>query len=96
MDVMNNKIIYGSDGITILEQWLDNGDDTAVWSKFESGKLVASETVEWQSHDKFAENETVSIPKSAITQLADAMTDPSINSIAEVKMATSSFVESIK
>lgn len=93
---MSNKFVYGSDGITVLEQWLDNGDNTAVWSKFDNGQLIAEETVEWQSHDTFADTETVSIPKSAINQLADAMTDPGINSIAKVKMAISSFVESIK
>lgn len=42
------------------------------------------------------ENQTVSIPKTAITDLAAAMTDPSINSIAEIKTAIISFTEKIQ
>ena len=89
-------MVYGPDGTTLLEQWLDNGDNTAVWSKFENGEVVATETVEWDSTDNWGENETVAIPKSAITKLADDMADPSINSIAEVKAAITSFVEKIQ
>lgn len=92
---MNNRIVYGSDGITILEQWLDNGDDSAVWSKFEDGQVVATETVIWDSSDKWSENETVVIPKSAITKLASDMANPQINSIAEIKTAIIDFVDKI-
>lgn len=64
----------------------------AVIEKWKDGVLISTEEVE----DFEQVDETVLIPKSAITQLADAMTDPSINSIAEVKSAISDFVEKIQ
>lgn len=62
-----------------------------IFERYEDGVLISTEVVD----DPEVVDETVSIPKSAITKLADDMADPSINSIAEIKTAITEFVEKI-
>lgn len=61
--------------------------------KYENGVLLSSEVIDVEIDDN---PETVLIPKSAITDLGNAMADPSINSIAEIKSAITSFVDRIQ
>lgn len=42
------------------------------------------------------EGELKQIPASALTTLSDALADPSVNSVAEIKSALSDFVNSIE
>lgn len=59
---------------------------------YENGELVRIETIP----DPEPVDEQLTVPKSAVTQLADDMSNPNINSISEVKAAMTNFLEKIK
>lgn len=59
--------------------------------RYINGELVLTEEVEAPEQPE----ETVAIPKAAAQKLAEDMSDPSINSIAEIKSAINSFLEKV-
>lgn len=83
---MNNSTTYGPDGKTLLEEILDNGDNTAIKKTYQDGVLQTTETIAWDSSDHWVDPQAEAINKAlaAVAGMsASSNTRKAIEALAE-------------
>jgi len=65
---------------------------TKTIERWQDGVLISTEEVEVEDDPE----ETVTIPKTAVDEFVDTLSDPSVNSIVELKEALSKLMERVQ